>query len=132
MYTDIFWLIDILLSLVRTKAVGHLRDIRRLIVAMSRARLGLYVFCRKQLFQNCLELSNTIAKFSERPDKLQLQLNERYPPVRGVDEKTEPFDIEDVDHLGKFVYQMMEEQLEFAKKQQQENAKDDEMQVDST
>ncbi|KAI8576105.1 hypothetical protein K450DRAFT_258492 [Umbelopsis ramanniana AG] len=122
----------ILLSLVRTKAVGHLRDIRRLIVAMSRARLGLYVFCRQQLFQNCLELSNTISKFSERPDKLLLQLNERYPPVRGVDEKTEPFEIEDVDHLGKFVYQMMEEQLEFAKKQEQEKAKEDEMQVDST
>tara|TARA_R110002050_G_scaffold85632_1_gene182672 strand:- start:173 stop:445 length:273 start_codon:yes stop_codon:yes gene_type:complete len=31
----------ILLSLVRTKAVGHIRDVRRLVVAMSRARLGL-------------------------------------------------------------------------------------------
>ncbi|CAG8662440.1 15448_t:CDS:2, partial [Funneliformis mosseae] len=29
----------ILLSLVRTKTVGHIRDVRRLIVAMSRARL---------------------------------------------------------------------------------------------
>ena len=36
----------ILLSLVRTTAVGHLRDVRRLVVALSRARLGLYVFCR--------------------------------------------------------------------------------------
>ena len=36
----------VLLSLVRTKAVGHLRDVRRLIVAMSRARLGLYIFAR--------------------------------------------------------------------------------------
>jgi intron-binding protein aquarius len=33
----------ILLSLVRTQAVGHLRDVRRLTVAMSRARLGLYI-----------------------------------------------------------------------------------------
>lgn len=31
---------DILLSLVRTERVGHLRDVRRLIVAVSRARLG--------------------------------------------------------------------------------------------
>ncbi len=37
----------ILLSLVRTRTVGHLRDVRRLVVAMSRARLGLYVFGRK-------------------------------------------------------------------------------------
>lgn len=36
----------ILLSLVKTKTVGHIRDVRRLIVALSRARLGLYVFAR--------------------------------------------------------------------------------------
>lgn len=46
----------VLLSLVRTKTVGHLRDVRRLIVALSRARLGLYVFCRCDVFNNCLEL----------------------------------------------------------------------------
>ena len=57
--TDRFWFVDvrpklylgqqndfILLSLVRTKTVGHIRDVRRLIVAMSRARLGLYIFGR--------------------------------------------------------------------------------------
>ena len=31
----------VLLSLVRTRSVGHVRDVRRLVVAMSRARLGL-------------------------------------------------------------------------------------------
>ncbi len=36
----------VLLSLVRTKAIGHIRDMRRLVVAVSRARLGLYVFGR--------------------------------------------------------------------------------------
>lgn len=46
----------IILSLVRTKHVGHLRDVRRLVVAMSRARLGLYVLARVNLFQNCTEL----------------------------------------------------------------------------
>ena len=48
-----------LLSLVRTRIVGHLRDVRRLVVAMSRARLGLYVFGRKELFGNCYELQAT-------------------------------------------------------------------------
>lgn len=37
----------ILMSLVRSRSVGHLRDVRRLVVAMSRARLGLYIFGRK-------------------------------------------------------------------------------------
>ena len=46
----------ILLSLVRTEHIGHIRDIRRLIVAMSRARLGLYIFCRMELYMKCIEL----------------------------------------------------------------------------
>ena len=46
----------IILSLVRTKHVGHLRDVRRLVVAMSRARLGLYVLARVGLFHGCTEL----------------------------------------------------------------------------
>lgn len=46
----------VLLSLVRTRSVGFLRDVRRLVVAMSRARLGLYVFGRKDLFAECFEL----------------------------------------------------------------------------
>lgn len=49
----------VLLSLVRTRAVGHLRDPRRLVVAMSRARLGLYIFGRASLFAGCYELQPT-------------------------------------------------------------------------
>ncbi|VDO13157.1 unnamed protein product [Rodentolepis nana] len=46
----------ILASLVRTHTVGHLRDVRRLVVALSRARLGLYIFGRVDQFANCQEL----------------------------------------------------------------------------
>ena len=49
----------VLLSLVRTRAVGHLRDVRRLVVAMSRARLGLYIFGRASIFGQCYELQET-------------------------------------------------------------------------
>ncbi|CAN6697109.1 unnamed protein product [Malus baccata var. baccata] len=66
----------ILLSLVRTRIVGHLRDVRRLIVAMSRARLGLYVFCRCSLFEQCYELQPTFQRLLQRPDHLSLNLNE--------------------------------------------------------
>jgi intron-binding protein aquarius len=67
------WQNDIvLLSLVRTKTVGHLRDVRRLVVALSRARLGLYVFCRAEVFVNCFELRPAFAQMMERPDKLTL------------------------------------------------------------
>ena len=46
----------IILSLVRTRFVGHLRDVRRLVVAMSRARLGLIILARVSLFSTCHEL----------------------------------------------------------------------------
>lgn len=66
----------ILLSLVRTRFVGHLRDVRRLVVAMSRARLGLYVFCRRSLFEQCYELQPTFQLLLQRPDRLALNLDE--------------------------------------------------------
>ncbi|KCV72541.1 hypothetical protein H696_00133 [Fonticula alba] len=46
----------VLLSLVRTKTVGYMRDVRRMVVALSRARLGLYVFGRRALFEGSFEL----------------------------------------------------------------------------
>ena len=62
----------VLLSLVRTRAVGHVRDVRRLVVAMSRARLGLYIFGRLPLFANCYELQPTMAQLVQRPTQLAL------------------------------------------------------------
>lgn len=56
--------------------MGHLRDVRRLVVAMSRARLGLYVFCRRSLFEQCYELQPTFQLLLLRPDRLALSLNE--------------------------------------------------------
>lgn len=128
----------VLLSLVRTKTVGHLRDVRRLIVAMSRARLGLYVFCRVPLFQGCYELQPVFQKLLQRPsDKLWLRGGERYNlqgfarklddtglvrNKKGVwiaDKKmakaNEVFEISGVEHMGQYVHQMMQEQVEWLK-----------------
>ncbi|KAF9315831.1 hypothetical protein BG003_002627 [Podila horticola] len=69
----------VLLSLVRTKAVGHVRDIRRLVVALSRARLGLYIFGRLKLFQNCHELEPAFKRLVQRPTKLWIRTGEMYP-----------------------------------------------------
>ncbi|XP_018583353.2 RNA helicase aquarius isoform X2 [Scleropages formosus] len=68
----------IILSLVRTKAVGHLRDVRRLVVAMSRARLGLYIFARVSLFQNCFELTPVFNQLTARPLQLHIRPHEYY------------------------------------------------------
>lgn len=92
---------------MRTASVGHLRDVRRLVVAMSRARLGLYVFCRRRLFENCYELTPTFAKLLERPDKLILVQEERY---EGCDRKVNAdpktlrtMEVQDVLHMGQIV-----------------------------
>lgn len=96
----------ILLSLVRTKAVGHLRDVRRLVVAMSRARLGLYVFARAALFANCFELTPAFRLLSQRPNDLRLLPNERYGRVERLstgEEIPDAMTVEDMPHMAKFI-----------------------------
>jgi hypothetical protein len=63
--------------------------VRRLVVALSRARLGLYVFCRRSLFEMCLELAPAFNKLlletSEQPvgeSQLQLVPGEGWPANR--------------------------------------------------
>mmetsp|Transcript_4030 Transcript_4030/g.6213 ORF Transcript_4030/g.6213 Transcript_4030/m.6213 type:complete len:1352 (+) Transcript_4030:1-4056(+) len=102
----------ILLSLVRTRAVGHLRDVRRLVVAMSRARLGLYVFCRKAIFENCYELVPTFRQLLQRPTKLHLILGEKYPTSRKVEDRGVPTAVEDVTHMSLMAYNMGVSQVE--------------------
>uniref|UniRef100_A0AAF5HZ24 Protein-tyrosine-phosphatase n=1 Tax=Strongyloides stercoralis TaxID=6248 RepID=A0AAF5HZ24_STRER len=68
----------IILSLVRTENVGYLRDVRRFIVAMSRARLGLYVFGKFSLFEQCIELNPIMNVFKTKPMSLEIYENEMY------------------------------------------------------
>jgi intron-binding protein aquarius len=73
----------VLLSLVRTRAVGHMRDPRRLTVALSRARLGLYVFGRRSVFEPIPELAPAFGPLFARPTNLcLLPLPERHPCFR--------------------------------------------------
>ncbi|KAL7442324.1 hypothetical protein ACHAXM_008325 [Skeletonema potamos] len=104
----------IILSLVRTKNVGHLRDIRRLIVAVSRARLGLYVLCRKDLFCHCNELRRTMDQLAAKPTKLQLVKGDHYPTERMANaevDKNEVHEINDVMELGELVHSMQQDYL---------------------
>lgn len=104
----------ILLSLVRTKAVGHLRDVRRLVVAMSRARLGLYVFARVSLFRNCFELTPAFNKLTSRPQKLHLIPTEVYPPVRKINAQAygKIAAMEDMAQMAQFVFDFYNSKVE--------------------
>jgi intron-binding protein aquarius len=99
----------VLLSLVRTRAVGHIRDVRRLVVAMSRARLGLYVFGRKALFEQCYELSPSLRHlFEGRPTKLALVPTERFDGLRRAADETatNPYLVPDAVAMGHVVNQL--------------------------
>lgn len=69
---------DVILSLVRTKTIGYLRDIRRLTVALSRARLGLYILGRRAVFESVFELKPAFDVLLSRPDELALVTGEMY------------------------------------------------------
>ncbi|POS87365.1 DEAD helicases superfamily protein-like protein, partial [Erysiphe pulchra] len=101
----------VILSLTRTSRVGYLRDVRRLTVALSRARLGLYIIGRRAVFESCSELRPAFDILFQRPDKLMLVTGELWPcqriqanePINSVPGETQ---IEDVEHMGLYVYEM--------------------------
>lgn len=100
-----------ILSLTRTSRVGYLRDIRRLTVALSRARLGLYVLGRREVFESCFELRQAFDILLQRSDKLQLVTGELFPSSRILkdEEGTEipgETQMENVEHLGQYVFEM--------------------------
>lgn len=103
---------DILLSLTRTSRVGYLRDIRRLTVALSRARLGLYIFGRREVFEACFELKEAFERIFQRPDKLHVVVGEMFGnTTRTVDEEVESTEMDGVEHLGQYVYEMTQAKI---------------------
>lgn len=95
-----------ILSLTRTTRVGYLRDLRRLTVALSRARLGLYVLGRRAIFENCYELREAFRLLSLGEDKLQLVTGEMYPTIRLLGDEAKATEMVGVEHLGRYVFEM--------------------------
>lgn len=110
---------DVILSLTRTRSIGYLRSIRRLTVALSRARLGLYILGRRSVFESCFELKPAFDILFAKPDVLQIATGEMYgSSTRKVDEVLEEgraADMEGVEHLGKYVYEMTKAKVEAMK-----------------
>lgn len=92
--------------MTRTRTVGYLRDVRRLTVALSRARLGLYIFGRREVFESCYELKPAFDQLFQRPEKLMLAPGEMFPTNRALDDDVEGTPMEGVEHLGQYVFEM--------------------------
>jgi intron-binding protein aquarius len=108
--------IDIILSLTRTSRPGYLRDIRRLTVALSRARLGLYILGRREVFTSTPDLSTAFAALLSRPASLTLSTGEMFPTKRSVEEQGNTAEMEGVEHLGQYVFEMTKAKVEAIKK----------------
>jgi intron-binding protein aquarius len=108
----------VLISLVRTKHVGHLRDVRRLVVAASRARLGLYIFGRVSLFKNCFELQPTFKLLMNRPQKLELVKGETFESQRKIGSRIKKGDVhivEDMPEMAQYVFKIYMSKFESMK-----------------
>lgn len=86
----------------------RIRDVRRLVVAMSRARLGLYIFARVSLFQNCFELTPAFSQLTARPLHLHIIPTEPFPTSRKNGERPshEVQIIKNMPQMANFVYNM--------------------------
>lgn len=103
--------------MTRTSRVGYLRDVRRLTVALSRARLGLYVLGRREVFENCTELKPAFDILLKRSDKLQLVAGELWPSRRILkdeegSEVSGQTEMAGVEHLGQWVFDMTNTKVE--------------------
>lgn len=97
--------------------MGYLRDIRRLTVALSRARLGLYVLGRREVFESCFELREAFELLLKRPDKLSLVTGELWPSERTLSDEADKEVLgeavmESVEHIGQYVYEMTNTRLQ--------------------
>jgi len=114
----------VILSLVRTERVGYMRDLRRLTVALSRARLGLYVLGKRELWENSLDTSvafekllsgNSVDGGDKTDDRLAVVTGEMHPTKRREDDQVEAERVtrlEGVEHLGQYVYEMTKLKME--------------------
>lgn len=132
----------VIVSLVRTRAPGYLRDLRRMTVALSRARQGLYVLGRGALLRSCTELepvwaalhpperdvvddeNNNIEDDDDGADDLLVVPGEMFghSPL----EIRTPVRMQGVEHLGQYVYEMTKTRLEYEQQQieQEKNMKE--------
>lgn len=101
-----------ILSLTRTSRVGYLRDIRRITVALSRARLGLYILGRRAVFESCYELREAFQLLFKREDKLLLATGEVYPTERLLGDEVQGTKMVGVEHLGQYVFEMTSAKVE--------------------
>lgn len=84
-------------------------------MALSRARLGLYILGRREVFEHCYELRDAFRVLLQRPDQLLLTTGELFPTTRLVSDEVDATEMTGVEHLGQYVFDMTQAKLEAVK-----------------
>jgi intron-binding protein aquarius len=87
-----------------------------LTVALSRARLGLYILGRRSVFTSTPDLSTAFASLLSRPSTLTLSTGEMFPTNRSVTDQGNIAEMEGVEHLGQYVFEMTKAKVEAIKR----------------
>jgi hypothetical protein len=103
----------VLLSCTRTKAMGSLLDKRLMKTALSRARLGLYVFARTDAIKASQCWPSQLEAALPADGLLHLVIGEMFGTCkRKADEEGEFVAMSGADHLGQYVYEMTKKRME--------------------
>ena len=79
---------------------------------MSRARLGLYILGRREVFESCYELREAFDRLLKHPtDSLALVPGELFPTVRKLQDEVAATEMTGVEHLGQYVYEMTQAKI---------------------
>lgn len=89
-------------------------------MALSRARLGLYILGRASVFESCFELKPAFDILLSRPTQLSLVTDEMFERgfSRGIDDEVEEGReavMQGVEHLGQYVFEMTKAKVEALK-----------------
>jgi intron-binding protein aquarius len=87
-----------------------------LTVALSRARLGLYIVGRRSVFTSTPDLGTAFSSLLSRPAALTLSTGEMFPTQRNVEEQGNIAEMEGVEHLGQYVFEMTKAKVEAIKR----------------
>ena len=91
-------------------------------MALSRARLGLYIVAKKSLFSNCYELSQSFDLLNKNPEKLHLFPNEAHSECSDVKGgRGRELVINNMQHLCGFVYNKFIDKMRQMQQQQNDN-----------
>ncbi|XP_045899068.1 RNA helicase aquarius-like isoform X1 [Micropterus dolomieu] len=88
---------------------------------MSRARLGLYIFARVSLFQNCFELTPAFNQLTARPLQLHIRPHEYYSQEQPRDSSGQPDQvIKNMPEMTNLVYNMYMHMIQTSQKYRQQ------------